>query len=66
MTLQELAKVDREYLLPSEISKVLGCDQYSINCAARDGTLNLEYVKVGTRVRIAKRPFLKRMGYEPS
>lgn len=65
MTLQELAKIDRDYLLPREVAPILGCDPYSINLAARDGTLSLEYIKIGSRVRIPKLPFLKRMGYEP-
>lgn len=65
MTLDELALVDREYLTPAEVAPVLGMSQYGVNIAAKAGKLSVPFIIVGTRVKIAKRPFLRLMGVDP-
>lgn len=64
LSLADLAAIPREYLLPREVAPILGVEPYSLNVAAKAGKLNLEHVLVGTRLKIAKKPFLQRMGYE--
>lgn len=64
LSLEEIAQIPRDYIVPWEAAGVLGVDPYSLNIAAKAGRLNLEHVLVGTRLKIAKIPFLERMGYE--
>ena len=64
MTLKDLAEVRAAYLIPKHVAGVLGCSQYSINIAAREGELPFPVIVMGSRVRIPKRPFLEYMGYK--
>lgn len=65
MTLSDLASIDRDYLIPSEVAPILGCDQYAINVAARQQpeALGFAVVRVGNRVKIPKLAFLRFMRY---
>lgn len=63
MTLEELEMLDKEMLVPTDIAPILGCSPYSINVATKDGKNPFPFpvVRMGTRVRIPKRPFIKAM-----
>lgn len=63
MTLNELEKLDKEVLVPKDIAPILGCTPYSINVATKDGHNPFPFpiIRMGTRVRIPKMPFIKAM-----
>ena len=63
MTLDELEKLDKEVLLPKDIAPILGCTPYTINVATRDGKNPFPFpiIRMGTRVKIPKQPFIKAM-----
>lgn len=63
MTLNELEKLEKEMLVPKDIAPILGCTPYSINVVTRDGNNPFPFpiIRMGTRVRIPKRPFIKAM-----
>jgi hypothetical protein len=50
-------------LVPTDIAKYLGCCAYTINVATRDGKNPFPFpvIRMGTRVRIPKTPFIKAM-----
>lgn len=66
MKLQELASTEKEFLIPRQVAEVLGCSAYTINIMARDApeSLGFPVIRLGTRVKIPKKPFLKFMGWE--
>lgn len=61
--LERIAALDKEMLVPTDIAKYLGCSPYAINVATKDGRNPFPFpvIRMGTRVRIPKRPFLKAM-----
>ena len=63
MTLNDLEKLDKEVLIPKDIAPILGCSPYSINVATRDGKNPFPFpiIRMGTRVKIPKQPFIKAM-----
>lgn len=63
MTLEELEMLEKEMLVPTDVAPILGCSPYTINVATRDGKNPFPFpiVRMGTRVRIPKRPFIKAM-----
>lgn len=67
-TLPEAAQLPEEYLVPAQVAALLGCDQYAINLAAETPKgrekLGFPVIKIGRRVKIPRRPFLRYMGWE--
>ena len=63
MTLEQLEMLDKEMLVPKDIAPILGCNPYAINVATQDGKNPFPFpvIRMGTRVRIPKRPFIKAM-----
>ena len=63
MTLEQLEVMDKEMLVPKDIAPILGCSPYAINVATKDGKNPFPFpiIRMGTRVRIPKRPFIKAM-----
>lgn len=65
MTIEEIKKCEKDFLTPSDISEVLGCCPYAINCKAKadieDGKnrLKFPFVKFGSRIKIPRQAFLK-------
>lgn len=62
----ELARIEalpKEMLVPTDICKHLGCKAYTINVATRDGKNPFPFpvIRIGSRVRIPKMPFIKAM-----
>ena len=70
MTLEQISKLDRDYLIPSDIAPILGVAQYSICVQVREdkknGTSSFPFptIRIGSRGKIPKLPFLEAMGYK--
>lgn len=65
-TLAELKASEKDFFTPSDIAGVLKINPYTINIMARDcpEQLGFPVLKIGSRVKIPKIPFLKVMGVE--
>ena len=63
MTLEELEMLPREILIPKDVAPILKCDPYAINVACRDGKNPFPFpvIRIGSRIKIPKRPFIKAM-----
>ncbi len=66
MTNDELDRIEalpKDMLAPKDVAKYLGCCPYTINVATRDGKNPFPFpvIRMGTRVKIPKIPFLKAM-----
>lgn len=63
MTLQDVEAIKREFLTPSQVSKVLGCDQYLISWTAQrhPERLGFPVIVIGNRTKIPKAAFLRFM-----
>lgn len=61
--LDRIAALDKAMLVPTDVAKYLGCSAYSINIATRDGKNPFPFpvIRLGSRVKIPKTPFLKVM-----
>ena len=61
--LDRIAALNKEMLVPTDICKYLGCCTYSISIATRDGKNPFPFpvIRLGSRVKIPKTPFLKVM-----
>lgn len=59
-TLEDIEKLDREFLIPKDVAPILGCDQYGINVQARDNPdmLGFPVIVIKSRVKIPKEGFL--------
>lgn len=64
MTLEEIRKSDKVFLLPKDIAPVLGSNEQSIRDSARLGELGFPVTFVGNRTKIPRIPFLKYIGEE--
>lgn len=68
MTLAELAEMDCAWLTPRQAAPVLGCDPYWISLMSRDESkrreLGFPVIRIGTRTKIPRAPFLRYMGWE--
>lgn len=62
-TLDEIEALPKEILVPTDIAPILGCTPYTINVCTRDGENPFPFpiIRIGTRVRIPKIPFVKAM-----
>lgn len=65
MTLQQIMDSTKEMLTPKDVAEVLGCDPYTINVQVRQdiaagvNSFGFPISKIGTRVRIPRRAFLR-------
>ena len=68
-TLEQLAAIPREYLIQTDVAPILGVDAYSISVIVREdkrtgrSSFHFPTIRIGTRTKIPKRPFLAAMGY---
>lgn len=64
--LTRIAASDKEMLSPADVAPVLGCNPYAINVAVREDPTRLGFpvCRVGNRVKIPRRAFLRWAGYE--
>lgn len=62
-SLEEIEALPKNMLVPADVCRYLGVTQYSINIATRDGKNPFPFpvIRIGTRVKIPKIPFLKAM-----
>lgn len=63
-TLQDLICSEKDFFTPSDVAGVLGVNPYTINIMVRDCPEQLGFpaFKIGTRVKIPRIPFLRKMG----
>ena len=63
MTLDDLKRIDREFLTPAQVAEILNCSAHGIRIWARQRPEQLGFPVciIGTRVRIPKRPFIQFM-----
>ena len=63
MTLDDLKRIDREFLTPAQVAEVLNCSAHGVRIWARQRPEQLGFPVciIGTRVRIPKRPFIQFM-----
>lgn len=63
VTLEQIESLQKDMLTPSDIAGYLGCNPYAINVATRDGLNPFPFpiIRMGTRVKIPKIPFIKVM-----
>ena len=63
VTLEDIEALPKEMLVPTDICKYLGCSSYTINVATKDGKNPFPFpiIRMGTRVRIPKQPFIQAM-----
>lgn len=61
--LDRIAALPKDMLVPTDICKYLGCSSYTINVVTRDGKNPFPFpvIRLGTRVKIPKIPFIKAM-----
>lgn len=65
-TLQDLVDSNKDFFTPKDVAGVLGVMPYTINIMVRDCPEQLGFpaFKIGTRVKIPKVPFLRKMGVD--
>ena len=61
LTLEEIEALPKEMLVPADIAPILKCTPYTINICTRNGENPFPFpvIRMGTRVRIPKIPFIK-------
>lgn len=65
MTLQEIRESEKDFLTPQDVAEVLGCAPYMINVQVKQdiaegvNSFGFPISKIGTRVRIPRRAFLR-------
>ena len=66
LSLQELIDSEKECFGPDDICGVLGVNPHNIRLAAkqRPDLLGFEFFFIGTRMKIPKIPFLRKMGID--
>ena len=66
MTLEEIRQSTKPWLSPKDVAQVLRCCPYTLNVTINTGgTLPFEHIKLGSRLKIARVPFIdyaERMG----
>lgn len=62
MTLEEIKKSDKAFLLPKDIAPVIGSNEQTIRVSARLGLLGFPVTFIGNRTKIPRIPFLKYIG----
>ena len=66
MTMNELIKSDKTFLLAADIAPILGCAAQSIRIQARHDPAKLGFpaVVIGTRILIPRQKFMEFLGLE--
>ena len=65
MTLEDIAKMSAATITPAVAAKIIGCDPQLIRDAAvsRQDLLPFPVIRLGSRTKIPRIPFLESMGY---
>lgn len=63
MTMEEIKKSDKDFLVPTDIAPVLKCSAYAISLQARDdaSALGFPVIRLGRNTKIPRKPFVKFM-----
>ena len=63
ITLEQIEALPKDMLIPTDIAGYLGCSPYTINVVTRDGKNPFPFpvIRLGTRVKIPKIPFIRAM-----
>lgn len=61
-TLEEVAAMPGNSVGTKIAAELIGCDRYSLNIAAKEGTLGLPFVFSGNRLHISKAALLEFCG----
>ena len=68
LTLADIAKMDKEFLVPAQVSQILRCAPYHINLMSKTEkgrqSLGFPVMRVKSRVKIPRRAFLEYMGWK--
>ena len=66
MTMNELIKSDKTFLLAADIAPILGCAAQSIRIQARNDPTKLGFptIVIGTRILIPRKKFMEFLGLE--
>ena len=70
MTPNQIKSLDREFLVPGEVADILGTSGYAISLQVREDKENwinsfpFPTIRIGTRVKIPRKPFLRAMGLD--
>lgn len=59
MTLDEIRASDKDFLIPEDLAGVLGCNPQVIRHEAKNGTLPFPFVRLGTRTKVPRLPFIR-------
>lgn len=64
MTIEEIIKSDKEFLIPEDVAEILAVNPHSIRVMAktRPDLLGFKVIVIGTRTKIPRIPFLKYLG----
>ena len=64
MSLDDLKRLDREFLTPAQVAEILNCSAHGIRIWARQKPEQLGFPVciIGSRIKIPRRPFLRFMG----
>lgn len=67
LTLDDIMKLDKEFLVPADIAPILGVSQYNINVQVKEDKKNginsfcFPTMLIGSRVKIPRRAFIEGM-----
>lgn len=61
MKLEDVEKIEREYLTPQEVGAVIGSHPATVRLMARKGKLGFRHIEAGSRVKFPKDAFLAYM-----
>lgn len=66
MTIEEMKKSDKAFLVPKDVAEVLKCDPYGISVTAKTNPERLGFpvIRIGRNTKIPRIPFLRFMGVE--
>ena len=61
MTIEDIKKINKEILTPGDIAPILGCDPNVIRFQAKQDIKQLGFpaAKIGSRIKIPKKAFIK-------
>ena len=58
MTMDEIRKSEKDFLIPADIAEVVRCDPQAIREDAKNGTLQFPYLRSGSRTKIPRLAFI--------
>ncbi|MDD3231266.1 MAG: hypothetical protein PHE09_18940 [Oscillospiraceae bacterium] len=64
MNKAQIINSDKDLLIPTDISDVLHCDPELIRISARDNALPFPFIRLGSRTKIPRVPFIQFMGWK--